>query len=257
MMAMIANQFELFAAIDLRDGRVVRLRQGAFDQETRYGTDPVDIARGLVDQDADWLHIVDLDGARLGRPVQSATIAAISAAVDRSRRVEVAGGLRAMAAVDGAIDAGAARVVLGTAAVRDPDFAGRVVRRFGDDRVAVALDIRDGTPVVDGWVDASVGRSAVDAFESLAARGVTTFEVTAVERDGMLEGPDLDLLGRLVGLGRGRVVASGGITTLGDLRAVRDLGCAGAIVGRAIYEGVLDLRAARAGLDVSAPISGG
>ncbi|HET8785288.1 MAG TPA: HisA/HisF-related TIM barrel protein, partial [Candidatus Limnocylindrales bacterium] len=153
-------------------------------------------------------------------------------------------GLRTMTAVERVVGAGATRVVLGTAAIRDPDFAGQVVERFGEGRVAVALDTRGGTPVVDGWVEAVGTGSAADALRTLAATGVTTFEVTAVERDGMLVGPDLDLLRRLVRIGHVRVIASGGITTLDDLRAVRDLGCTGAIVGRALYEGRLDLAVA-------------
>lgn len=236
-----ASGFELLAAIDLYGGNVVRLEQGDFERETAYGADPIKVARWLVDQGAQWLHVVDLDGARTGRPVQSSTIARIAAAVGHDVRVEVAGGLRTMDAVEAAILAGAVRVVLGTGAVREPAFARQVIERFGHERLAVALDIRDGRPVVDGWTDAAGGSSAVDALRVLGSMGVTTFEVTAVERDGMLQGPDLDLLRQLVQVDRGRVVASGGIRTLDDLRAVRDLGCVGAIVGRALYEGRLEL----------------
>lgn len=236
-----ASGFELLAAIDLYGGNVVRLEQGDFERETAYGADPIKVARWLVDQGAQWLHVVDLDGARTGRPVQSSTIARIAAAVGHDVRVEVAGGLRTMDAVEAAILAGAVRVVLGTGAVREPAFARQVIERFGHERLAVALDIRDGRPVVDGWTDAAGGSSAVDALRVLGSMGVTTFEVTAVERDGLLQGPDLDLLRQLVQVDRGRVVASGGIRTLDDLRAVRDLGCVGAIVGRALYEGRLEL----------------
>jgi phosphoribosylformimino-5-aminoimidazole carboxamide ribotide isomerase len=236
-----ASAFELLAAIDLRGGQVVRLRQGDFDQETTYGTDPVAVARALVDKGAPWLHIVDLDGAREGRRVQASIIDAVIAAIGADAQIEVAGGLRTVEAIEAAIHAGATRVVLGTAALRDPGLATQVISRFGADRVAVALDISGDRPVVDGWIDPAGISPAADALRGLADAGVTSFEVTAVERDGMLVGPDLDLLRRLVGLDHGRVIASGGITTLEDLRAVRDLGCAGAIVGRAIYEGALDL----------------
>ena len=231
-----ASGFEVLAAIDLHGGKVVRLKQGDFAQETSYGSDPIEIAGWLADQGADWLHVVDLDGARTGRPAHSSTIAGIAAAVGRDVRLEVAGGLRTMDAVEAAFSAGAVRVVLGTAALREPGFARQVVERFGHERVAVALDIRDGRPVVDGWADAAGDSSAVEALRVLASVGVSTFEVTAVERDGMLQGPNLDLLGQLVGLDRGRVIASGGIRSLDDIRAVRDLGCVGAIVGRALYE---------------------
>ena len=240
----VASAFELLAAIDLRGGQVVRLRQGDFGQETTYATDPVAVARTLADKGAPWIHVVDLDGAREGRPVQASIIEAVIVAVGANARVEVAGGLRTIEAIEAAILAGAARVVLGTAALRHPGLAGQAVRRFGADRVAVALDIRGDRPVVDGWIDPADRGSAADALHALADTGVRTFEVTAVERDGMLAGPDLDLLRRLVGVDGSRIIASGGITTLEDLRAVRDLGCGGAIFGRAIYEGLLDVQAA-------------
>jgi len=238
-----ATTFELLAAIDLRGGRVVRLRQGDFDRETSYGTDPVAVARSLVDQGAACLHVVDLDGARAGDSVQAPLIDAIVRAVG-DVKVEVAGGLRSVAAVERAFAGGASRVVLGTAALRDPAFAGEVVARFGPDRVAVALDLRDGRPVVDGWLASSGIADAARAIHRTHDVGVTMVEVTAIDRDGTLEGPDLELLARLVALDRGWIIASGGVTTIDDIRAVRDLGCAGAIVGRAIYEGVLDLRTA-------------
>ena len=235
-----ARGFELLAAIDLHGGNVVRLKQGNFEYATAYGADPLKVAQRLADQGAQWLHVVDLDGARTGRPVHASTIARIVAAVG-GVRVEVAGGLRTMDAVEAAFLAGAIRVVLGTAALREPAFARQVIERFGPERVAVALDIRDGRPVVDGWADAAGDSSATEALRVLGAVGVTTFEVTAVERDGMLQGPDLDLLRQLVDLDRGRVIASGGIRSLDDVRAVRDLGCVGAIVGRALYEGRFEL----------------
>ena len=232
-----ASGFEVLAAIDLYGGNVVRLEQGDFQREPGYGADPVKVARWLAEQGAQWLHVVDLDGARTGRPVHSSTIATVAAAVGRDVRVEVAGGLRTMEAVEAAFLAGAGRVVLGTAALRKPAFARQVIERFGHERVAVALDIRDGRPVVEGWSDAAGDSSAAEGLRVLASAGVTTFEVTAVERDGMLQGPDLGLLRQLVDLDRGRVIASGGIRTLDDIRAVRDLGCVGVIVGRALYEG--------------------
>ena len=236
-----ASGFEVLAAIDLYGGKVVRLKQGDFERQTAYGSDPIEVARWLADLGAQWLHVVDLDGARTGRPVHSSTIARMAAAVGNDVHVEVAGGLRTMGTVEAAFSTGAVRVVLGTAALRDPAFARQVIERFGRERVAVALDIRDGRPVVDGWADAASDTSAVEALRVLGAVGVTTFEVTAVERDGMLQGPDLDLLRQLVDVDRGRVVASGGIRTLDDVRAVRDLGCVGAIVGRALYEGWFEL----------------
>ena len=242
------STFELLPAIDLRAGRVVRLRQGDFAQATVYGDDPVAVARRFAGEGALWLHIVDLDGARAGEPRQADAIRAIVAAVGDGVACEVAGGLRETAAVDAAFDVGAARVVIGTAALRDPSFAGRLVSRHGAARVVVALDVRDGLAVGDGWRQRTVEVPADEILARLADEGVSTFAVTAIERDGILEGPDLGLLGRLVGLGRGRIIASAGISSVADLHAVRELGCSGAIVGRALYEGRLSVAQAVAAL---------
>jgi phosphoribosylformimino-5-aminoimidazole carboxamide ribonucleotide (ProFAR) isomerase len=149
----------------------------------------------------------------------------------------VAGGLRTQASIDASFDAGAARVVLGTAALRDATFAGRAAGRFGADRIVVALDVRGGLALADGWTSDDAGVGVDRALRTLADQGIETFEVTAVERDGTLSGPDLELLERLVTSDRGRIIASGGIRTLDDLRRLREIGCAGAIVGRAVYEG--------------------
>lgn len=243
------STFDLLPAIDLRGGRVVRLRQGDFAQEIPYADDPVAVADSFASAGASWLHVVDLDGAREGQPRQLETVRAIVAAVGERVRCEVAGGLRSEAAVRAVLEAGAARIAVGTAALRDPAFARRVVGRFGSDRVVVALDVRSGRALGEGWRTGAQGPPVQDALAALAAVGVTTFEVTAIERDGLLEGPDIDLLARLVALGRGDIIASGGIASLDDLRAVHDLGCAGAIVGRALYEGRLDLAAAFSALE--------
>ncbi len=239
----MASAFELLPAIDLRNGRVVRLRQGDFGRETAYAADPVATANAFADAGARWLHVVDLDGARSGVPAHTIAIRAIVEAVGTRTNIEVAGGLRTEAAVDDAIRAGASRVVVGTAAIMDPGFAGRLIARLGD-RVVVALDVRDGEALGEGWRPGTWGRAAEDTLLALADEGVTTFEATAIDRDGLLGGPDLDLLDRLVRLDRGRVIASGGIASLHDLRAVQAIGCAGAIIGRALYEGRIDLAAA-------------
>jgi len=215
----------------------VRLVQGDFDRETLYGDEPAVVARSFIAQGARWLHVVDLDGAREGTPAQLTTIAAVAATATDGARCEVAGGLRSAQSVDAALAAGAARVVVGTAALRDPSFAGGLVRRLGTDRIAVAIDVRDGQAVGDAWRPGAAGHPVETIIERLGDAGVGTFEVTAVDRDGLLGGPDLELLERIVRLGRGEVIASAGIGTLADLLAVRDLGCAGAIVGRALYEG--------------------
>ena len=241
-----ASVFEILPAIDLRAGRVVRLRQGDFARETAYSDDPVDVARGFAADGAGWLHVVDLDAARTGSPSNGPAVAAIIDAVGDRVRVEVAGGIRDASVANAALAAGAARIVVGTAALLDPAFVGRLVATHGAARIVAAIDVRDDQAMGEGWSSAGPGRHAAEAVEHLADVGVATFEVTAIDRDGLLGGPDLALYERLVRPGRGSIIASGGIATLDDLAAVRALGCTGAILGRAIYEGRLDLRAALA-----------
>lgn len=239
-----APAFDLLPAIDLRDGRVVRLLQGDFDQETTYASDPVAVAIAFVRAGARWLHVVDLDGARDPAARQIDVVAAIVRGVGDSAQVEVAGGLRDEESAAAMLTAGAARIVIGTAALHDPLFARRLVDRHGPGRLAVALDIRDGRAVGQGWVRSDLGLPLEGAVAAVSDAGVGTFEVTAIDRDGTMAGPDLALLGRVVALRRGDVIASAGIATPDDLRAVRALGCSGAIVGRALYEGRISIGAA-------------
>ena len=240
--------FELLPAIDLVGGRVVRLRQGDFAQETTYGEDAPGVARAFADAGAEWLHVVDLDGARSGEPQQLQLIADIVAEVYGRTHVEIGGGLRTAEAVAGALGTGASRAVVGTAALRDPAFAVELVARHGPRRIVASIDVRNGLALGEGWREGAPGLPAADAVTMLAAAGVETFEVTAIERDGLLEGPDLALLRSLVALGRGRIIASGGVSSVGDVIAAQAAGCAGAIVGRALYEGRVDLAALLAGL---------
>lgn len=246
------TQFDLLPAIDLRGGRVVRLRQGDFGRETVYERDPAEVAGEFAAAGARWLHVVDLDGARAGEPVQSDVVARIVGtlqALGGVVRCEVAGGLRSEGSVERALLAGASRVVVGTAALRDPAFVAALVEQHGADRVVVALDVRDGLALGEGWRPGAPGVRAEEAMLGLAAAGARWFAATSIDRDGLLAGPDLELLGRLLRLDAGEVIASGGVTTLDDLRRVRDMGCAGAIVGRALYEGRLDLGDALAEVD--------
>jgi phosphoribosylformimino-5-aminoimidazole carboxamide ribotide isomerase len=237
----LTSDFEILVAIDLRGGRVVRLEQGDFERETAFSDDPVAVARGFVDRGVRWLHVVDLDGARSGRPAHVDLVGRILVAVGGDARVEVAGGLRDEVAVAQALGSGAARAVVATAALADPAFAERLIEAHGPERIVVALDVRAGSAVGAGWRDGDPGLPAADALAMLADRGVSTFEVTAIERDGLLGGPDLELLGRLVDAGRGAIIASGGIASLDDVAATRAIGCRGAIVGRAIYDGTVEL----------------
>jgi phosphoribosylformimino-5-aminoimidazole carboxamide ribotide isomerase len=248
----VAN-FELLPAIDLRAGRVVRLTQGDFDRETAYDTDPPAVALRFADAGATWIHVVDLDGAVAGEPVQLQLASEIVAETYGRAKVEVGGGLRTPEAVAGALGTGAARAVIGTKALHDPAFAADLIARYGRNRIVASIDVRDGQAVGDGWLEGIPGVPVADAVAALASAGIETFEVTAIDRDGLLGGPDLELLRRLVATGHGRFIASGGISSMADVIAVQAAGCAGAIIGRAIYEGRVDLRElarAVAGLDV-------
>ena len=233
--------FQLLPAIDLRGGQVVRLSEGDFGRETVYGIEPAEVARGFAVAGVRWIHVVDLDGARDGTRRQTDAVQRIVAAAGEQVACEVAGGLRDEDAVAAVLAAGAARAGVGTAALRDPALVARLIDRFGPERIAVALDVRDGLAVGQGWVPGASGVPAEGALGVLADRGARTFVVTAIERDGLLSGPNLELLGRMVALGRGEIIASAGVTSLADIAAVRSIGCVGAVIGRAIYEGRLDL----------------
>lgn len=240
----MTSDFDILPAIDLRGGRVVRLEQGDFDRETTFSDDPVAVAVAFADAGATWLHVVDLDGARNGMPAHAAVIKTIVASVGERVAVEVAGGLRTEASVVEVLATGASRAVVGTAALADPAFVGALVRAHGPARIAVAIDVREGQAVGHGWTSDAPTVDAVAAIQRLADAGVSTFEVTAIDRDGTHGGPDLALYERLLALHAGSIIASAGISSAADIAAVRNLGCAGVIVGRALYDGRLSLAAA-------------
>lgn len=239
--AAASDGFALLPAIDLRGGRVVRLVQGDFARESAFSDDPVAVARAFADAGVAWLHVVDLDAARGDGGDNGAVVGAIVSSVGERVAVEVAGGLRSAEAVASVLSLGARRAVVGTAALADPGFARRLVDAHGPDAVAAALDVRDGQAVGHGWRAGAPGVAVEAALDTLADAGVSVFEVTAIDRDGTLGGPDLALYERLVGRRRGRIIASAGVTTVADLRALRAIGCAGAIVGRALYDGRLTI----------------
>ncbi len=225
--------FEVIPAIDIRGGRCVRLLQGDYDRETVYGDDPAAVAREWEAQGAPRLHVVDLDGAREGRPVNRAEVAAICEAV--AIPVEVSGGLRTMDDLEAAAGLGAARLQLGSAAVRNPDLVNRASERFPG-MVVVAVDTRAGEALTEGWREGS-GADALTLAKEMVARGAPRIMVTDVARDGALEGPNVALAAEFAAALPVPVVASGGVTTADDLRALAETGCEGAIVGKALYEG--------------------
>lgn len=235
--------FDLIPAIDLRAGRVVRLVEGDVARETRYADDPLAVAEAFAGAGARWIHVVDLDAARggEGRAGNWAAVRRLVSALGDRVACQVGGGIRSVAAAESWLALGAQRVVLGTALIRDPDLAGPLVARLGATRIAAALDVRDGAAVGEGWQAGAVAAPVEALLDRLAAARIVTFVATAIDRDGRLAGPDLELLGRLVAHGRGTIIAAGGIGSLEDILAVRRLGCGGAIVGRALYEGRLDL----------------
>jgi phosphoribosylformimino-5-aminoimidazole carboxamide ribotide isomerase len=227
---------DLFCAVDIRGGRCVRLRQGDYGAETVYDDDPVARAVEMAESGAGWIHVVDLDGARSGRPENASIVADIAAAVEVP--VQAGGGARNAETAAAWFAAGVERVVLGTAALRDPALVRHLATSH---RVAVGLDARAGDIATDGWLKGS-GRSVLDVARSFATDGVDAFVVTDISRDGTLEGPDLWGLAEMLDAVNVDVIASGGVGSIEDLRALtgiegrsgRRLG--GAIVGTALYE---------------------
>ena len=234
------NVPELFPAIDLRAGRCVRLVRGDYDRETVYSDDPVAQALAFQEAGADWVHVVDLDAARSGSPVNRSAVAAVTAALDVP--VQTGGGVRSLADARTLFDAGVTRVVLGTAAIQDPDLV-TAVSDYGP--VAVGLDVWGDEVAVNGWTEGS-GLLIADALVRYSTLGTSAFVITRIERDGTMEGPDLDVLTDALAVTNVDVVASGGVGRPSDLEDLAALSVdgrriAGIILGRALYEGTVDL----------------
>jgi phosphoribosylformimino-5-aminoimidazole carboxamide ribotide isomerase len=227
----------LYPAIDIRGGQAVRLLQGDYARETVYDADPAEAAARWAGEGAEILHVVDLDGAKAGEPRNLDAVARIAAAVPCP--IQVGGGLREMAAVDAVLGAGAARVVIGTAALRDPEFLEEALKKHGE-AVVVSVDARGGKVSLSGWTE-TTDRDVADAVAELAERGVARFLCTEIEVDGTMEGPALRELGRIASATPAQVIASGGVGELTDLEALALAGSLapnleGVIVGRALYE---------------------
>jgi len=232
---------DLYPAIDLLNGQAVRLYQGDYARETVYNNDPVAQAKVFAEAGARWIHVVDLDAARTGSPLNREVIAAICDAVNVP--IQTGGGVRSEEAADALFDAGVTRVVLGTAALEDPELVRTLASRHP---VAVGLDARGREVAVRGWEEGS-GKDLLDVARGFADAGVEALIVTEIGRDGTLEGPDLDGLGEVLEATELPVVASGGVGSLADLVALEALRSAGrrlsgAIVGRALYEGAFTLQ---------------
>jgi phosphoribosylformimino-5-aminoimidazole carboxamide ribotide isomerase len=238
----------LYPAIDIADGRAVRLVQGDFDAETVYADSPLDAARRWVQAGAHYLHVVDLDGARTGVPQNLDHVERIAG--ELGVPVQVGGGLRSVDAVRDVVGAGATRVVLGTAAFTDVDFLDEVVAEFGE-RTVVSVDTRGGFVSTAGWTE-TTELPAAEVIGRMQDRGVRSFVFTDVDRDGMLDGPDLDGVRRVADVVRGRFMYSGGIGSREDLVALarmRQVNLAGVIVGKALYEGRFTIAEGQAALE--------
>jgi phosphoribosylformimino-5-aminoimidazole carboxamide ribotide isomerase len=239
----VADGFALYPAIDLRRGRCVRLEKGEAGRETVYGDDPVSVARGFADAGAAWIHVVDLDAA-FGDGSHRELIRRIVAEVPL--KVQTGGGLRSEDDLAAVLDAGAARAVIGTAAIENPELVRRAVARWGADRIAVGLDARGRRPAARGWTEES-GTDLFDLASRLVGLGARTIVHTDIERDGMLSGPNLELSAALAAESGAEVIVSGGMSGMADVDAVAAAarergGIAGAILGKAVYEGRIDLR---------------
>lgn len=234
------SQFTIYPAIDIRNGKCVQLTQGDYDQETIYREDPVEAAKEWEAQGARWIHLVDLDGAKDGRPINYETVGRIARSVDVP--LQIGGGLREKAHVDLLFEQGVSRVILGTVIIEKPEFAEEVLQAYGD-KVAIALDARDGYVATRGWLETSQVK-AEDLALQLVAQGASTFIYTDIVRDGMMGGPNVEAIVQLAKVTEREVIASGGVSSQSDLLQLAqhlDDGVSGAIVGKAIYTGYIKL----------------
>ena len=236
---------QVIPAVDVLDGKVVRLRQGRFDDVTTYGSDPVAVAKSWMDEGAELVHVVDLNGARHGESDRKLWTALASADL----AFQVGGGIRSAEIGRKALAAGATRVVLGTAAVWNPEISGTLVHECGPDRVVAAVDARDGLATGSGWK--GEGRPVVDVCADLAEAGIAWILATGIERDGMMTGPDTNLLHEVRSAAPAvKLIASGGVASLGDIEELALAGFEAVVTGRALYEGRFSLNQAIAAATV-------
>jgi len=237
--------FSLYPAIDLKGGQVVRLKRGEMDQATIYADDPAAQARRFIEAGFAWVHMVDLDGAFAGKPANAAAVRAIIAAVPGAR-LQLGGGIRSMETAEAWLAAGVSRIILGSAAVKDPDFARAACRAFPG-RVALGIDARDGMVATEGWAETS-DVSATDLARRFEDSGAAAVIYTDIARDGMLTGVNVTATAALARAVRLPVIASGGVAGVEDITALREAGAGieGAILGRALYDGRIEPKVALA-----------
>ncbi len=232
---------EVIPAVDIRGGRAVRLVQGDYAREVVFDSDPVDAAQRWESQGAPRIHVVDLDGAREGVPAHLPIIERIANGV--SIPVQVGGGIRSLETGERLLGVGVNRIVFGTAAVEDPNLVAQACEHFGPQRVVVGIDSRDGRVAVRGW-EQSTDRSSVEVAREMVVRGAIRLIYTDIARDGMLEGPNVDAVTEFAEAVNAAVVASGGVSTAEDVRALAATGVEGVIIGRALYSGAITVESA-------------
>ncbi len=226
----------IYPAIDIKNGKCVRLKQGKFDEITVYGDDPVEMALKWVNAGARYLHLVDLDGA-LGQSINHEVIGRIAKAI--SIPIQTGGGIRSMEAIEKKLSLGVERVIIGTAAIKNPSFVEEAVRMFGS-HIAVGIDAKDGNVAIEGWEEVST-TTAVELCLQMKELGVSTIIYTDIAKDGMLSGPNIASTKELIEKTQMNIIASGGVTTMDDLIEVEEIGAEGAIIGKALYQATLDL----------------
>lgn len=227
----------VYPAIDIRGGHAVRLVEGDYDQETVFDEDPANAARRWADNKAEWIHIVDLDGARDGVRANVDAIQRIREATNV--KLQLGGGLRSMVDIDEVADLGIDRMIIGSAAIANPSLVLDAVSKYGD-RIAVGLDARDGKLAAHGWID-QTDVDALEAARRFADSGVANIIFTDIHRDGKLIGPNIGALRTMVDTVPTNIIASGGVGTLNDVRRIRETGAAGVIIGSALYRGTVEL----------------
>lgn len=242
------SEFTLYPAIDMRNGKCVRLVQGDYDQETIYGESPLDMAMRFANEGAKWIHLVDLDGAKAGKRVNHEHVLAIASSLDVN--VQIGGGIRSEEDVAFYLNNGIARVILGSSAVSNPDFVKKMLAQYGE-KIAIGIDARNGFVSTEGWLETSKVK-AEELGKELAKEGAEVFIFTDIQMDGMLSGPNVESTVRLAEATGKQVIASGGVSTVADLQklsAQKQTGVSGAIIGKALYTKQFTLSEAFEGLD--------
>ncbi|GLF88947.1 1-(5-phosphoribosyl)-5-[(5-phosphoribosylamino) methylideneamino] imidazole-4-carboxamide isomerase [Bacillus safensis] len=242
------SEFTLYPAIDMRNGKCVRLVQGDYDQETIYGDSPLDMATQFAKEGAKWIHLVDLDGAKAGKRVNHEHVLAIASSLDVN--VQIGGGIRTEEDVDFYLSNGVARVILGSSAVSNPAFVKKMLAQYGG-KIAIGIDARNGFVSTEGWLETSKVK-AEELGRELAKEGAEVFIFTDIQMDGMLSGPNVESTVRLAEATGKQVIASGGVSAVADLQklsAQKQSGVSGAIIGKALYTKQFTLTEAFEGLD--------